>query len=52
MNLKKIKPVTPSYRNLIQVNNKHLNKVPLIKSKIIGIKNTAGRNNTGKNNFI
>jgi large subunit ribosomal protein L2 len=48
MNLKKIKPVTPSYRNLIQVNNKHLNRTPIIKSKIIGIKNTAGRNNTGK----
>ena len=48
MNLKKINPVTPSYRNLIQINNKHLNKTSIIKSKTIGIKNTAGKNNTGK----
>jgi large subunit ribosomal protein L2 len=48
MNLKKIRPVTPSYRNLIQINNKHLIKTPLVKSKIIGLKNTAGRNNVGK----
>ena len=44
MNLKKINPITPSYRNLIQINNEHLNKTPLI----IVIKNTAGRNNTVK----
>jgi large subunit ribosomal protein L2 len=48
MNLKKIKPVTPSYRNLIQINNKHLSKTPILKSKIIGLKNKAGRNNIGK----
>jgi large subunit ribosomal protein L2 len=48
MNLKKIKPITPSYRNLIQINNKHLTKTFEVKSKIIGSKNTAGRNNTGK----
>lgn len=44
MNFKKIKPITPSLRNLIQVNNKHLNKNFEIKSKIIGLKNTSGRN--------
>ena len=48
MNFKKIRPVTPSRRNLIQLNKKHLNKSPIIKSKITGLKNTAGRNNTGK----
>lgn len=48
MNFKKIKPVTPSHRNLIQLNNKYLNKIPVIKSKIIGLKNTSGRNNTGR----
>jgi large subunit ribosomal protein L2 len=48
MNFKKIKPVTPSYRNLIQINNKYLTKNVEVKSKIIGLKNTAGRNNTGK----
>jgi len=48
MNFKKINPVTPSYRNLIQINNKHLSKTSIVKSKIIRIKNSAGRNNTGK----
>jgi large subunit ribosomal protein L2 len=48
MNLKKIRPVTPSYRNLIQINNKHLTKTFEIKSKIIGLKNSSGRNNSGK----
>ena len=48
MNFKKIKPVTPSHRSLIQLNNKYLTKPPVIKSKIIGLKNTSGRNNTGR----
>ena len=48
MNLKKIKPINSSHRNLILINNKHLTKKPKIKSKIIGLKNTSGRNNSGK----
>jgi large subunit ribosomal protein L2 len=48
MNLKKIKPVTPSYRNLIQISNKKLTKTFKVKTKIIGLKNTSGRNNSGK----
>lgn len=48
MNFKKIRPITSSQRNLIQINKKHLNKTPIVKSKIIGLKNTSGRNNTGQ----
>ena len=44
MNFKKIKPVTSSSRNLIQINNKHLTKNFEVKSKIIKLKNTSGRN--------
>lgn len=46
--LQKLKPTSPSQRNLIKINNKHLNKKPLLKSKIKGFKNSSGRNNTGK----
>lgn len=46
--LQKIKPTTPSQRNLIKIKNKHLNKKPLLKTKLKGIKNSSGRNNTGK----
>lgn len=48
MNFKKIKPITSACRNLIQLNKSYLKKTPIIKSKIIGLKNTSGRNNTGK----
>lgn len=48
MNLKTIKPMTPSQRHLIKINNTHLKKNPLLKSKIKGLKNSSGRNNTGK----
>ena len=46
--LQKLKPTTPSQRNLIKINNKHLRKTPLLKSKIKGLKNSSGRNNTGR----
>lgn len=42
------KPFTPSQRHRIQLNTKHLKKKPLIKNKIIGLKNLSGRNNSGK----
>lgn len=49
MNLKKYKPVTPSLRNLIQLNNTRLSKQkPLIKKSIKGLKNTGGKNITGR----
>jgi large subunit ribosomal protein L2 len=48
MNLKKYKPTTPSKRQLILLNNSFLNKFPLIKSKIVGMANLSGRNNSGK----
>ena len=46
--LQKINPTTPSQRNLIKINNKFLKKKPLLKSKIKGLKNSSGRNNTGR----
>jgi len=46
--LQKLKPTTPSQRNLIRLNYNHLKKKPLLKSKIKGKKNFAGRNNIGK----
>lgn len=43
------KATTPSKRNLITLRNKkHLVKKPFIKNKIIGLKNSSGRNNSGK----
>jgi large subunit ribosomal protein L2 len=46
--LQKVKPKTPSQRNLIKINNKHLKKKPLLKIKLKGLKNNSGRNNEGK----
>ena len=46
--LKKLKPTTPSQRNLIKISYKHLSKKPLLKSKLKGKRNSAGRNNLGK----
>jgi large subunit ribosomal protein L2 len=43
MNLKTFKPITPSKRNLIQLNNLNLEKKPLLKAKIKGFKNNSGR---------
>jgi large subunit ribosomal protein L2 len=48
MTFKKYKPVNASLRHLVLVNKFFLKKVPLIKSKIIGILNSSGRNNQGK----
>jgi large subunit ribosomal protein L2 len=43
------KPTTPSKRNLVMLHNKkHLTKKPFIKNQIIGLKNSSGRNNSGK----
>lgn len=42
------KPTTPSQRHLIKLNRKHLNKTPLIKRQIVGLKTTSGKNNSGK----
>lgn len=48
MKLKHQKPSTASQRHLIQLDTKHLKKKPLIKSKIKGLINSSGRNNSGK----
>jgi len=48
MTLHVVKPVTPSQRNLIKLKKNHLAKTPIIKSQLVGLKNTSGRNNTGK----
>jgi large subunit ribosomal protein L2 len=48
--LQKVKPTTPSRRRLIKLNQKSLNinKKPLLKNKVVGKKNSSGRNNSGK----
>ena len=48
MKLKTKKPITPSQRNLIQLNTFHLNKKSLIKNKIKKVIINSGRNNLGK----
>jgi len=50
MVLQKIKPTISSKRQLIRLNDKSLNlgNKPLLKTKIIGRKNSSGRNNLGK----
>ena len=50
MVLQKIKPTTSSKRQLIRLNDKSLNlgNKPLLKTKIIGRKNSSGRNHLGK----
>lgn len=48
MILKKIKPRTPSQRNLIKIKSQCLLKKPLLKHNIFGIKTSSGRNNSGK----
>ena len=47
-NLKKLKPTTPSRRQQIRINKKHLLKKPFIKLKTVGLKNPSGRNHSGK----
>ena len=46
--MKTFKPITPSLRNLIQLNKTHLNKKPLLKEKIKGLKQNIGKNFSGK----
>lgn len=50
MKLQKVKPVTSSRRHLVKLNQKSLNlsKKPMLKNKIKGMKNSSGRNNSGK----
>jgi large subunit ribosomal protein L2 len=43
-----LKPTTPSQRQLILCNKKHLLKKPFLKFKTKGSKNSSGRNNQGK----
>jgi large subunit ribosomal protein L2 len=47
MTFKKIKPTTPSQRNLIKIKDYYLNKIFLIKSDVFGTKNSSGRNSLG-----
>ena len=42
------KPTTPSQRNLIKINRKQLLKKPIIKTKLVGLQNSSGRNHSGK----
>jgi len=48
MVLKFLKPITSSQRHLVILNKKHLSKKPLVKTRISGLKNSSGRNNSGK----
>lgn len=50
MILQKIKPTTASRRRLIKLNHKSLNinKKPLLKNKVVGKKNSSGRNHSGR----
>ena len=48
MIFKKIKPITSSQRHLIKLKTNFLIKKPLLKNKIKGLKNSSGRNNSGK----
>lgn len=48
MMLKTKKPITPSQRQVVYLSQKNLRKKPLLKKYIKGIKNSNGRNNSGK----
>jgi large subunit ribosomal protein L2 len=48
MELKFLKPTTPSQRHLIKLNKTKLLKKPTIKTKILGLKKSSGRNHSGK----
>src|SRR6478672_8924342 len=49
MIFKLIKPTTPSRRQLLRLDDKKvLNKKPILKNKIVGRKNLAGKNHSGK----
>jgi large subunit ribosomal protein L2 len=42
------KPTTPSQRHLIKLNRKQLRKKPIIKTEVLGLKTSSGRNHSGK----
>ena len=48
MQIQKVKPTTPGRRHLIKLQQNNLQKKPLIKNKVKGIKKSTGRNNSGK----
>lgn len=50
ISLQKVKPTTPGRRQLIKLNQKSLSlsKKPMLKNKIKGLKNSTGRNNSGR----
>lgn len=50
MGLEKVRPTTPSRRQLVKLNQKSLNlsKKPILKQKLKGKKNSSGRNHSGK----
>ena len=48
MILKIKKPITPSQRQLVQLSRKNLNKQRLLKNYLKGLKNSSGRNNSGR----
>jgi len=48
MKLYLMKPTTSAQRNLIKIKNNKLQKTPLLKPLFKGLKNSTGRNNSGK----
>lgn len=48
MEFKNIKPTTASQRHVILIKNSNLSKKPIIKKNLKGLKNSSGRNNSGK----
>jgi len=48
MKFKIKKAITSSQRQLIQLNKNHLQKKPLLKTKLTGTRKVTGRNNTGQ----
>jgi len=48
MTLKTKNPITPSQRQLVQINKDGLRSKPILKKYIKGLKNSSGRNNSGK----
>lgn len=42
------KPTTPSQRHLKKLNKKQLRKKPMIKTEILGLKKSSGKNHSGK----
>lgn len=47
MNLVKLNPTTPSNRNFVKLTKNNLRKTPLLKNKITGMANKAGKNIAG-----